>query len=403
MNRLSVLMSLPRDTKILVLVNALRSFSSAILSINFSIYLSKLGASAVQIGLTFTGISLFSAFRGLVEGFIADRIGRKPLLLYSAGSMLAAGAILVLTDSISVLTVAATLFSIGSNIGYTPAVQAILSEKVATEDRTRTFSINSFFGSAMSIFGSFVGGLPDVLRSTGLPEIVSYRQTFAIIIVIGALSFSLYMTIKETIDRKELNQNNLIEEVDRDERIFLIKWSGVVALDEIGGSFNNLISYWYYLRFGVGSAQIGALSGVSQFLTLFSYFLGFRMARRFGIIPATALSRIPVVIINILTPLMPNFTIVSVIRVTQSLFGMIDVPLRQSYLMGVLKSRRRASALGLVSIVGRVTSAGAPSISGFLYEYVSLALPFFCAASFQFASAGLMYLFFKNIKPPEER
>jgi len=404
MNRLTFLAAIPRDAKILVFINALRSFSSAILSVNFSIYLSKLGASAVAIGLTFTGVSLFSAFRGLLEGFIADRIGRKPLLLYAASSMVASGTLLALSDNISILILAAIVFSIGGNIGYTPAVQAILSEKVVSEDRTKAFSINAFFGSVSSIFGSFAGGLPEAFKATGLSEIASYKQTFTLLVVTGAVSFFLYLIIKETIARRDLdNQNNEFEEEDRDERMMLIKWSGVVALDEIGGSFNNLISYWYYLTFGVGPTQIGALSGVSQFLTLFSYFLGFRMAKRFGTIPATALSRVPVVVINILTPLLPNFMAVSIVRVLMSLFSMIDVPLRQSYLMGVLKSRKRASALGLVAVVGRVTSAGAPSLSGYFYQHVSMTLPFFCAASFQFASAGLMWLLFKDIKPPEER
>ena len=62
-----------RDARILVLTRALRSFSAAILSVSFTIYLSKLGASSVTLGIVFTGISLFSAVRSFLEGLIADR------------------------------------------------------------------------------------------------------------------------------------------------------------------------------------------------------------------------------------------------------------------------------------------------------------------------------------------
>ena len=60
LSRLSALRILDRDAKILVFTRGLRSFSSAILTVSFSIYLSKLGASAVSIGRIFTGISLFA-------------------------------------------------------------------------------------------------------------------------------------------------------------------------------------------------------------------------------------------------------------------------------------------------------------------------------------------------------
>jgi predicted MFS family arabinose efflux permease len=81
---------------------------------------------------------------------------------------------------------------------------------------------------------------------------------------------------------------------------------------------------------------------------------------------------------------------------------MIDVPLRQSYLMGVIRSRRKASAAGVVSVITRVTSAAAPLVSGYVIQYVSVDAPFVLAARFQFASAALLYLLFKEIRPPEE-
>ncbi len=43
------------------------------------------------------------------------------------------------------------------------------------------------------------------------------------------------------------------------------------------------------------------------------------------------------------------------------------------------------------------------AITGYLYEFVSLSFPFYGAEFFQLASAASMYLFFKDIKPPEER
>ena len=401
---LKVLKVLDRDAKTLVFTRAIRSFSAAILTVSFSIYLSKLGASPVAIGLVFTGSSLFSAFRSLLEGVVADRYGRKPILLYTAGLMIAGGAVFSVTRNLPVLMVTAVVFSVGGRLTFTPAEQAMLTEKVSSEDRTIAFSINSFLGTIASVFGSFAAGLPELLQARGVPEIASYRPVFIIFAAAGAITLVFFTFIKETIDTTgSVDEGEEAEEMDVDERALLMKWSGVVAVDIIGGSFiGNFLSYWFYLRFGVGPGKIGTLFGASRFLAAFSYVLGLKMAERVGTIRATVLSRIPVVAVNVLTPLVPSYTVAALLRGFMSLFSMIDVPLRQSYLMGVIKSRRRASAVGVVTVVSRATSAAAPFLTGYFIEHVSMALPFYVAASFQLASAGLMYFLFKDIRPPEE-
>jgi hypothetical protein len=86
----------------------------------------------------------------------------------------------------------------------------------------------------------------------------------------------------------------------------LILCARVVALDQIGGSFNNLISYWYYLRFGVGPAEIGLITGLSRFIASISFALSLKMAKCFGTINAAVMSRIPIFIITFLTPFIPS-------------------------------------------------------------------------------------------------
>jgi hypothetical protein len=42
-------------------------------------------------------------------------------------------------------------------------------------------------------------------------------------------------------------------------------------------------------------------------------------------------------------------------------------------------------------------------LSGYMMQFISIDMPFFLAATFQLASASLMYLIFKDIKPPDEK
>ena len=405
LDRLSAFGGLNRDAKILVYTRALRSFSVAILTVSFTIYLSKLGASAVTLGLAFTGMSLFSAVRSFIEGVIADRYGRKPILLYSAGLMIVGGAVYTLTQDLEILLVTAVLVGVGGRLPYTPAEQAILTENVSSEDRTKAFSINSFLGTLAGVFGSFAAGIPELLQSWGVPELFSYRPVFAVFAIAGAVTFVFFTLIEETVSRGgSVDEVEADEKMGMDERRLLMKWSAVIALDMIGGSFlGNFVSYWFYLKFGVGPGAIGTFFGASRFLAAFSYFLGLKIAERVGTIRAIVISRVPVVFVNALTPLLPGYTATALVRGFMSLFSMIDVPLRQSYLMGVVGSRRRASAAGVVTVVSRFTAAGAPLLTGYSFQYVSISLPFYVAASFQFLSLSLMYLLFRDIRPPEEQ
>jgi MFS family permease len=278
----------------------------------------------------------------------------------------------------------------------------MLTEKVSQEDRTAAFSINSFLGTIAAVFGSFAAGLPEMIQAMGVPEIVSYKPIFIIFATAGLTTFVFFLFLEETVQRS-VREDETVDEMDSEERTLLMKWSGVIALDIMGGSFiGNFLSYWFYIKFGIGPGKIGALFGASQFIAAFSYLIGLKMAEQVGTIRATVLSRIPVVVVNILTPMIPIYIVAALLRGFMSLFSMIDVPLRQSYLMGVIKSRRRASAAGIVTVVSRVAAAGAPILTGYLIQYVSLGLPFQIAATFQLSSAGLMYFIFRDIRPPEE-
>lgn len=403
-NHMQFLAEFDRDVWILLSTRGLRSFSAAILTVCFAIYMSKLGATSVQLGMIFTGMALFAALRSLGEGLIADRFGRKPVLLLTSTLMTIGGLIFASTQDLRVLTVSAIIFGVGRAIPYTPAEQAILTEKVSSENRTTAFSVNSFIGTIAAVFGSFAAILPVYLQGRGAAELASYKPIFIIFALSGFLSTLSFLMIKETYQNKPDEGSSENEQITADERWILSRWSLVLALDVIGGSFiTNFTSYWFYVKFGVGLGQIGTLFGASRIVAAGSLYLGLRLAKGIGTIRATVLSRVPVVIINVLTPLMPSYIIVAYMRGFMALFSMIDVPLRQSYLMGVIKSKRKASAAGIVAVVSRFTAAGAPMLSGYIMQFISIDLPFFIAAGFQLASASLMYIIFKDIKPPDEQ
>ena len=355
---LSLLGSLERDAKLLISAKALRSFIGGLVSVIFTIYLSKLGVLPLTMGFLFTVTSFITAIRSLVEGILADKFGRKPFLLLLSGLLATAGFIYALTRNVTILLCTAAISGLGKMYISSPSEQALLSEKTTDEERTTLFSIASFMSSISSMIGSFSAGIPHLFQTClGFNEIKSYRPVFILIGIVALVSTVIYLPIKEERDRKE-EKPQVVEEVEEYEnRKIISRFSLVVAIDALGGSFiGSFLSYWFYIRFGVGPGKIGTLFGASRFLAALSYILGLKLAKNIGAINATVLSRLPVVGANLTIPLVPSYTAAALLQGFKSAFSMIDVPLRQSYLMGVIKRSKRASAAGASSTVRMVSA-----------------------------------------------
>lgn len=266
-----------------------------------------------------------------------------------------------------------------------------------------------FFFMFLPLFAVVIIKLLPFQTSFGFEEVRSYQPVFILVALVGVMSMGLTIPLREERQRRVSGRSEPVEVVEEEEGYeetgkILSRYALVVAFDALGGSFiGRFLSYWFYIRFGVGPGKIGTLFGASRLLSALSYILGLKLARRIGTVNATVLSRLPVVVVNLIIPLVPTYTVAALLQGFKSAFSMIDVPLRQSYLMGITRRSRRASAAGASSTAMRVASTVAPALSGYFLQYVSIMLPFLLGGSFQLASAVLLWVLFKDIKPPEER
>lgn len=80
----------------------------------------------------------------------------------------------------------------------------------------------------------------------------------------------------------------------------------------------------------------------------------------------------------------------------------VGMPLRQSYVMGLVAPEERAVVAGLSNLPSQATSASTPALAGYLFDHVSMALPFEIGALIQGMSAATYWVFFRNLRPPEE-
>ncbi len=135
--------ALPKDGRLLFLTRALRLFAYGALSVILVLYLAEIGMSGYRIGLLLTLTLLGDTLISLWITMVADRVGRKRMLLLGSALMLLAGLVFSFADGFFLLLVAATLGIIspsGYEVGpFLSIEQASLSHIVPDKQRTFAF------------------------------------------------------------------------------------------------------------------------------------------------------------------------------------------------------------------------------------------------------------------------
>lgn len=399
---LRVLPWLQGDTGLLLGARTVRSFIFGYLQVILAIYLTYTGLSALEIGILFAAEIVVASFLMVAAGFIADRYGRKRVLLFSGLFMILMGVIFSVTTDLRALILGAGLAGIlagPSATPFAPTEQAVVAGKVGDQVRTTVFSTFFFVGAVSTTIGTLLSALPALLMDAlGLSLLESYRPLFLLMVVGGAVTVILILRLKEE------------PLVSRPKTLLSRKSSGrmtklaiSLSLDGLGeGFFVPFYAFFFFVRFGTEPATLGPFFAVGEILNAIGLLIGGRLARRMGLVNATVLSRLPVILLSAALPFGPTFTVAIVLFTSARLFASMDVPLVQSYTMAVIDETERASVAGVVSMSKRLAAAGGPGPAGYLFAQSLLTFPFVIGSIIQGVSIGSYFLFFRKIRPPEE-
>jgi MFS family permease len=135
--------TLSPDGWLLFAACGVRNFAYGFLSVVLGVYLSALGLSVEAIGGIFTAALAGGALMTLVLTSVADRLGRRQVLVLGAALMAAAGIVFALTDQVLLLGLAAILGSIspsGKEVGPFLSVEQAILPQTTTDERRKAIS-----------------------------------------------------------------------------------------------------------------------------------------------------------------------------------------------------------------------------------------------------------------------
>ncbi len=405
------------DARLLFLTRFTRLFAYGALSVVLVFYLTGIGLSESQVGLLLTLTLLGDTLVSLVLTTQADRIGRRRMLVAGSVLMAGAGIAFAFTSNFLFLLIAGTIGVVspsGNEVGpFISIEQAALTHVISPSTRTTAFAWYTLTGSFATAIGSLCGGMiPSLVNSGGGAPIRGYR---AVVLAYGALGMVLMVAFARLSSATEVDRPDTRHADQRAQRTLLgigrsrgivFKLSGLFALDSFGGGFvvQSLAAYWFYLRFGVKPAWLGAIFFGANIFAGISALLASRLAYRIGLVRTMVFTHLPSNILLILLPLMPSLRLAIGVLLLRFSISQMDVPTRQSYTMAVVNPEERSAAAGITGVARTVGASIPPIFVGLMFARPGwINVPFFFAGTLKIAYDLLLYRQFAAIQPPEEK
>ena len=386
----------------------IRAFAFSYLNVIFAIYLDRLGYTPVTIGIVYSVAYLSGAVLTALWGYLSDRYGRRKILMLLALLTIVSNTIFVFFSSLFFILLAVIIANVGAGGSggggsgggpFNPVEEALLAEKCLPENRTQIFGLNSFFGSVMGSLGALAAGVPQFLEEHwGWDSVASYKPLFLMTILFSVGLLWVYSSISEQ------HQPRLAQKkISKSTGVFATKMSILAFVDNFGaGMAGGLVSYWFFLRFGVELKSLGLLFFISNFLAALSFLSAPIIARWIGLVKTMAFSHGLASMIYIAIPFAPTFFLAAALMAIRSFFAYMDNPLRASFTMPMVESSERGSAAGVTSLARTVPFSISPTISTYLMQNISLMLPLLIGGGLQLVNDVVFYAMFRHVRPPEE-
>ena len=397
--------SLSRDGWLLFATCGVRSFAYGFLSVILGLYLDTVGLSPVAIGWIFTAALAGGAVMTIIITAVADRFGRRALLIVGAVLMALAGSIFALSRDPILLTIAAVIGTIspsGKEVGpFLSIEQAILPQTTHEQQRPASFSVYNLVGSFAGAVGALAVAIPSLLSLSAINGYRFLLWGYVFAATVMAVLFALLSRQVETKNRASLQSRQFGVHKSRQ---IVAKLAGLFALDAFAGGFivQSIVAYWFYLRFKTDLNSLGGIFFGTNFLSALSFLAAPAIARRFGLLNAMVFTHLPSNFLLLFVPLMPTLELAVIMLLVRNSLSQLDVPTRQSYTMAVVDADERAASAGILSVARNAGAAVAPLFTGAILAVPTLGLPFLLAGGLKIIYDLWIFTVFRDVKPPEE-
>jgi len=399
---------LNRDGRLIVAARAVRTFAYGYLSVLLGVYLEGIGLAPWQVGAVLTATLAGSAALTLVFSAVADRYGRRRMLVISAALMAAAGTVFAATTRYPLLILASLTGTVGATSGevgpFLSLEQAVLPQTTDARHRTTLFGMYNTAGAMSGALGSLFAAAPVAAqRWLGWDSTTALRAMFILYAALGAGVLLLLRGLSAGVELPAEARGRGRPWLGASRGIVL-RLSALFGLDSLAGGFvvQSLIAYWLHLRWGAGPGILGPVFLGIGLLQAVSFVGAPKIAARIGLINTMVFTHLPSNLLLMLVPAAPTLPWAIVLLLARHALSQMDVPTRQSYTMAVVAAADRTAAAAATNVARTVAQALTPILSGLAMQTVALGLPFVLGGGLKIVYDLVLFARFRHVRPPEE-
>lgn len=401
-----------RNVMVLTITQTFFMFTAFLWWPYWSLFILELGATKELLGMLQMIETVTQLFCQLPGGILADRFGRRRLIVYS--SIFRVASPIIYLFSTHWTHIAPGLFLSSLAMLGLPAMNALMAESLPIVSRGAGLSAYRTVTWMPMIITGLIGGI--IMDTYGVVQGVKLcvlatlvASVFTVLMRWRFITETLATTgIKEEEEKNEASRNTgfLQELATMPKEIWVL--TVVAALSGLAMRMVMSFMVVYAVEVvGLTNTQWGiigtAVSLVSTVLTI----PGGMLADRIGRKPCITVSRILSPLSTLGYTYSQNFWQVFLVRVVGgvasgfggTVWGLMGGPVWQALVADITPPERRGKMIGVIGTIAGIVSTPASWVGGYMYDNISPALPF--QTSFVINIAGTI-IFVTLLKEPKK-
>ncbi|OGS42079.1 MAG: hypothetical protein A3K67_03870, partial [Euryarchaeota archaeon RBG_16_62_10] len=390
-----------KDERRLVNASFFMGVSGGILWYVLALYWASLGFSSEEIGLMYGAGTSAGIVTLLFSGFIADKLGRKKLLLTGLALNSVALALFLYEKNIAVYAGAYGLASMASSLTF-PSLTALMATKTTPLRMKFLFGMQSFSSQVGLTAAMFTGIFAPTFmyENHGLAESTGYWYVFLAAAACSLAPIFLALRVSET----SVKGAKIRMSFDSRNRKMLFFYAVQNALIGFGAA---LLIPWFPLVFqygmGASGAEVAYILALSNVSIAVALFIVPKLAEARGSVALVTIWQVASVVPMVLIAYAPTLMVVALLYTTRSLLMLAPIPVLNAYLMNVVSHDIRSSFMAITQAAWSTSFSAASVIAGYVWAAgYDLTAPFYYCAGFYVAGSLVFYLYFRKIREHPE-
>lgn len=396
-----------QDLLLITAAAFLRSAAISMLAVLIGLYLTKRHASAAEVGAIVTAGLAGSTVAILLVTVVGDRLNKR-FLLFSIACLSALGCAVVAQSERFEILLLASFFGMLNGMGRDRGAALVIEQALlpaTTTDKRRTLAF-AWYNVLQDIghgLGSLLAALPFVLeKSFALEPLLSFKSSILTAGAIFGLSGIVYLFMSRIPFLTTVAAP--VWRLSGETKSRITRISTLFAIDSLAGGFitTALISIFFVQRFGVSIEALALLFFAYRVCNAISHLGAAWLAKKIGLLNTMVFTHIPSSLLLVTVAIAPSFEVAALLFLLREGLVEMDVPTRQSYVMAIVSPQERTLASGITHLVRMAGWSVPPLFAGLSMQSISLLTPLLVAAAMKITYDILLYVSFKQIKPPEE-